>query len=82
MNANPKRRGQHALKVFVSTDLRARLGALSDSLDRPMADICRTLLWIGLPIMEGLDQAQQRGADWWVQRFQGSEPDETIGTTS
>ncbi|MEW5702721.1 MAG: hypothetical protein AB1792_10900 [Candidatus Zixiibacteriota bacterium] len=75
MNGVPKR-GQHAVKIFVSTELRARLSALSESLDRPLADVCRTLMWIALPILEGLDQAQQRGTDWWVQRVQGRDQEE------
>jgi hypothetical protein len=82
MNATARRRGQHALKLFVSTELKARLGTLSESLDRPLADVCRTLLWIGLPILEGLDSAQQRGTDWWVRRFQTGEQDDTLETTS
>lgn len=78
MNTVMRRRGQHALKLFVSTEMKARLGALSESLDRPLADVCRTLMWIGLPILEGLDTAQQRGTHWWLRRFQGEGKDDTV----
>ena len=73
---------QHALKLYVSTDMKARLAGLAQSLDRPLADVCRTLMWIGLPILEGLDSAQQRGTNWWVRRFHGGDREETIEETT
>jgi hypothetical protein len=30
-------------------------------MDRPMADVCRILLWMGLPVLEGLDESRRRG---------------------
>lgn len=82
MPAKPRLRGQHAVKLFVSTDMKARLSALSESLDRPMADVCRTLMWMALPILEGIDQAQARGASWWTKRFQSESTAETMEETS
>lgn len=53
-------RGHHALKIQVSTDLKTRLDELSKALDRPLADVCRTLLWMGLPIAEGIEESRAR----------------------
>ncbi|HEX9750853.1 MAG TPA: hypothetical protein VGB22_06175 [candidate division Zixibacteria bacterium] len=66
-------RRQHALKVFVSTEMKTRLVALAESLDRPLADVCRALMWAGLPILEGVQHAQNRGADWWIKRTRGDQ---------
>lgn len=52
-------RGRHAIKLFVSTELKVRLQQMSQALDRPLADVCRTLLWIGLPILEGLETSRR-----------------------
>ena len=82
MNAKPRLRGQHAVKLFVSTDMKARLSALSESLDRPLADVCRTLMWMGLPILEGIDQAQARGATWWTKRFQSEGETDSLEETT
>ena len=54
-------RGEHALKFKISADLKANLERLAKLTDRPLADVCRTLLWMSLPIMEGLDESRRRG---------------------
>jgi hypothetical protein len=59
-------RGQHAVKLYLSTDLKARINALAESLDRPFAEVCRHLMWIALPMLEGMQDAQQRGTRWWL----------------
>jgi len=58
--------GPHALKLFLSTDLKARISVLAESLDRPIADVCRQLLWMALPIVEGMQAAHLRGSHWWL----------------
>ena len=58
--------GPHALKLFLSTDLKARISVLAESLDRPIADVCRQLLWMALPIVEGMQAAHLRGSHWWM----------------
>jgi predicted DNA-binding protein len=75
MNLKPSLRGQHAIKLFVSTELKARLSVLSDELGRPLADVARTLIWMGLPIMEGMDAAHRRGSRWWLNRVSGKSVD-------
>jgi hypothetical protein len=73
MNPNPCLRGQHAVKLFVSTELKARLAALSEALGRPLADVTRTLIWMGLPILEGMESAHRRGSRWWIRRVAGED---------
>lgn len=74
-------RGQHAIKLYVSTDLKTRLGELSVVLDRPLADICRTLLWMGMPILEGMEAAHRHGRTWWKNKV-GGEPMDTLEETT
>ncbi len=55
-------RGGHGLKMNISTDLKMNLEKMAKLMDRPLADVCRTLLWMGLPILEGLDESRRRGS--------------------
>jgi len=55
-------RGEHAVKINVSTELKTSLEKMAKSMDRPLADVCRTLLWMGLPILEGMDESRRRGS--------------------
>lgn len=54
-------RGEHALKLNISTELKQSLEKLAKTMDRPLADVCRLLMWMGLPILEGLDESRRRG---------------------
>lgn len=73
-------RGQHAVKLFLSTELKARISTAAESLDRPFAEVCRHLLWMALPILEGMQDAQQRGTRWWLNNISGekSEPEDRL----
>lgn len=71
--------GQHAVKLYVSTELKTRVQAVAESLDRPFADVCRQLMWIALPIIEGMQDAQQRGTKWWLASI-GDQEDKHGGT--
>ncbi len=77
MNAPIRLHGRHAIKLFLSTDLKARLAALAESLDRPLADVCRQLLWMALPMVEGMQSAQQRGTRWWLESITTDAEDRT-----
>jgi hypothetical protein len=68
-------RGQHAVKLYLSTDLKARINTVAESLDRPFAEVCRHLMWMALPILEGMQDAQQRGTRWWLNSI-GRDPGE------
>lgn len=66
--------GPHAVKLFLSTDLKARITAVAESLDRPLAEVCRELLFMALPIAEGMQAAHRRGSHWWL-AASGCRPD-------
>lgn len=54
-----KTRGEHCINVFVSHELKNRLTELADKYDRTTADMVRAVLRIGIPMMEGLSQAEE-----------------------
>ena len=54
-----KVRGEHCLSVFVSYELKTKLKDLAGKYDRTTADIVRAVLRIGIPMMEGISQAEE-----------------------
>ena len=48
----------HALNLFISYDLKRSVEELATTYDRTVADVVRTLLRIGLPILKGLWEAE------------------------
>ena len=54
-----KARGEHCLSVFVSYELKQQLKSLAKKYDRTTADMVRAVLRIGIPMMEGLSQAEE-----------------------
>ncbi|UCB53179.1 MAG: hypothetical protein JSV10_03625 [Candidatus Zixiibacteriota bacterium] len=63
-----KLRGEHCLNVFVSYQLKQRIMKLAEKYDRTMADMVRTLIKVGIPVMQGLTEAEERmlrdSIDW------------------
>lgn len=57
--ASRKVRGEHCLNVFVSFELKEQLRQLAGKYDRTVADMVRAVLKIGIPMMEGLSQAEE-----------------------
>ena len=55
-----KLRGEHCLNIFVSYQLKERIMKLAEKYDRTMADMVRTLIKVGIPVMEGLTEAEER----------------------
>jgi predicted DNA-binding protein len=55
-----KLRGEHCLNVFVSYQLKGRIMKLAEKYDRTMADMLRTLIKLGIPVMEGLTEAEEK----------------------
>jgi predicted DNA-binding protein len=55
-----KLRGQHCLNIFVSYQLKERIMKLAGKYDRTMADMVRTLIRVGIPVLEGLNEAEER----------------------
>jgi len=55
-----KLRGEHCLNIFVSYRLKERIMKLAEKYDRTMADMVRTLIKLGIPVMEGLTEAEEK----------------------
>ncbi|MDD3732019.1 MAG: hypothetical protein PHU88_06555 [candidate division Zixibacteria bacterium] len=64
-----KLRGEHCLNIFVSYELKNRLKELARKYDRTTADIVRAVLRIGIPMMEGLSQAEEVMVKEYVELF-------------
>jgi predicted DNA-binding protein len=64
-----KLRGGHCLNIFVSYELKERLKVLSKKYDRTTSDMVRAVLKIGIPMMEGLSQAEEMMVKEYVQLF-------------
>ena len=54
-----KLKGGHCLSIFVSYELKSRLKELAERYDRTTADMVRAVLKIGIPMMEGLSEAEE-----------------------
>ncbi|MGH7890044.1 MAG: hypothetical protein ACRENF_05795 [Thermodesulfobacteriota bacterium] len=55
-----KIRGEHGLNFFISYQLKKKLQTLAQKYDTSLADIVRTLLKIGIPVLEGYREAQEQ----------------------
>lgn len=64
-----KIRGEHCLNVFVSYELKEKLKLLAERYDRTMADMVRAVLKVGIPIMEGISEAEETMIKEYVQLF-------------
>jgi predicted DNA-binding protein len=64
-----KLRGGHCLNIFVSFELKERLKTLAKKYDRTTSDMIRAVLKIGIPMMEGLSEAEEIMVKEYVQLF-------------
>lgn len=64
-----KLRGDHCLNVFVSYELKNKLKGLAKRYDRTTADIVRALMNIGIPMMEGISEAEEKMVKEYIQLF-------------
>jgi len=55
-----KIKGEHGLNFFISYELKKRLQILAQRYDTSLAEIVRTLVKIGIPILEGYSKAQEQ----------------------
>lgn len=55
-----KLRGGHCLHIFVSYQFKERIMRLAEKYDRSMSDMVRTLIKVGIPVMEGLNEVEDR----------------------
>ncbi len=54
-----KLRGEHCLNIFVSYELKEQIKSLANKYDRTTSDMVRAVLKIGIPMMEGLSEAEE-----------------------
>ncbi|RKX28268.1 MAG: hypothetical protein DRP47_04790 [Candidatus Zixiibacteriota bacterium] len=64
-----KTRGDHCLNVFVSYELKNRIKELAEKYDRTTSDMVRSVLRIGIPMMEGLSEAEEVMVREYIQLF-------------
>jgi len=64
-----KTRGEHCLNVFVSFELKEQLKKLAERYDRTVADMVRSVLLIGIPVMEGISEAEEKMVREYVRLF-------------
>jgi predicted DNA-binding protein len=64
-----KLRGEHCLNIFISYELKRRLKELAERYDRTVSDMVRSVLRIGIPMMEGLSQAEEIMVKEYIQLF-------------
>ena len=62
-------RGEHCINVFVSHELKERLNELAGKYDRTVADMVRALLKVGIPVMEGISEAERLMMREYVELF-------------
>ena len=59
-NSTVKLKGEHCINIFISFELKEKISQLAKRYDRTMADVVRTLIKIGIPILESLTEAEER----------------------
>ncbi len=64
-----KTRGEHCLNIHVSPEMKAQIQALAEKYDRTSADMVRAVLRIGIPMMEGLSEAEEIMVKEYVELF-------------
>jgi predicted DNA-binding protein len=69
MKSIKKLRGEHCLNIFVSYELKSRLSDLAERYDRTLADMVRAVLKIGIPVMEGVSQAEEMLVKEYIELF-------------
>ena len=52
-------RGEHCVSVHISYELKQELKRLAGKYDRTTADVVRVLLRIGIPLLDGLSEAEE-----------------------
>jgi predicted DNA-binding protein len=57
------------MNIYVSFELKERLKALAKKYDRTSADMIRSVLKVGIPVMEGLSEAEETMVKEYVELF-------------
>lgn len=61
--------GEHCVTIHLSYEMKERLSALAAKYDRTVADIVRAIIKIGIPMMDGLSQAEEVMVKEYIQLF-------------
>jgi len=64
-----KDRGEHCVTIYLSSEMKESLRVLAARYDRTVADIIRAVIRVGIPMMEGLSQAEEVMVKEYVQLF-------------
>jgi|WetSurMetagenome_2_1015567.scaffolds.fasta_scaffold614079_2 predicted DNA-binding protein len=64
-----KLRGEHCLNLYISHELKSRLNEIAKRYDRTTSDLVRAILKIGIPVMEGISQAEEIMMKDYIQLF-------------
>jgi predicted DNA-binding protein len=57
------------LNIYISFELKERLRLISEKYDRTTADMVRGILKIGIPIMEGISEAEESMIKEYIELF-------------
>ncbi len=64
-----KSRGELCVTIHMSYEMKESLQQLAAKYDRTVADIIRAVIRVGVPVMEGLSQAEEVMVKEYVQLF-------------
>jgi len=64
-----KIRGDHCMNVYVSYEFKEKLKRLAVRYDRTVTDMVRAVLRVGIPMMEGISEAEEKMVKEYVQLF-------------
>lgn len=62
-------RGDHCVTLYISYEAKSRLKRLAERYDRSAADMMRAVLKVGIPMMEGLSQAEEIMVKEYIELF-------------
>ena len=64
-----RRRGDHFITLRISYQTKEQLKRLAERYDRPVADMIRAVLKVGIPMMNGMSKAEEVMVKEYVQLF-------------
>ena len=64
-----RRRGDHFVTLRISYQTKEQLKRLAERYDRPVADMIRAVLKVGIPMMDGMSRAEEVMVKEYVQLF-------------
>jgi len=64
-----KTRGDHCINMQISFEMKERLKVLAEKYDRTQADMVRAIIRIGIPVMEGISEAEETMVKEYLKLF-------------